>query len=189
MPNPFTRDPDLLEDTPPSGRKYTRQIPVSVEPEMYDLIRDLAHHPDLPFNGNMAAFGRRAFRDLVTGTQKFLADDRKSLQAHLRGLQRRLSAERYVVSTDEMLDTQATNFKVLTTSRDWSWIEDDLEQWIERLNDMPPRWRRMVASRWNRHEGLETLVSVWAREIHGDDPATWARVQGLLERITNAADA
>lgn len=174
---------DRLNDKPAPGRRFEHAVNFKMDADQYRILIDLVHHKALTYGGKLSAALRDAIDDFIDRKQAFLSLDKRAFLSHLRQLQDQVTFERYIFTTDELLDTQVTTLRHLTTQRDWMLIVESLEGWRDRMVEMPPNWRRVVADRWNRAAGLRDLVGVWAAEMEQDAPALWLRVQETLEQI------
>ena len=170
-----------LYGEPPDNRKYTRSVTINMDVDMYELLRTLAHHIDLPFNGNLNSLGRHALATFIEGLQKYLDGNGVTMLRKMEEAYRRQTTEMYVVMIDEHLSAQVDILQAWTASREWETIYQDLAVAAKAIDDFPHRaWRRRAALGWLQQPGVQGLLLGWEQTMKQEAPGVWQRVVELF---------
>lgn len=180
---------DVLYDDKPKNRRYNRTISIPVDADMYVAVQDLIANKDLPFQGNMAAFGRHVFAAGIDSMRLFLDKDVRTLWSALQSSQRKLTAERYVVTAEEQVKEQAELLEAWTDAHEWDAVLYDLSFAAQSIDDLPqPAWRRRVANEWLTNRDLKRLLSAWQELMPVEAPETWRKVTKIWTHFRRIAE-
>src|SRR5690242_1661567 len=153
---------DVLYDDKPRNRRYNRTLSIPVDADMYAAVQDLIANKDLPFQGNMAAFGRHVLASGIDSLRLFLDKDVRTLWSALQASQRKLTAERYVVTSEEQVKEAAELLESWTEAHEWEAVLYDLSFAAQHLDDLPlPAWRRRIANEWLTNRDIKRLLTAW----------------------------
>lgn len=189
LPSMKLDDFSTLYDDKPSSRKFNRTISTPVDSDMYAAVQDLIANRDLPFAGNMAAFGRHVFAAGIDSLQLFLDKDVRTLWSALQSSQRRLTAERYVVTAEEQVKEAAELLESWTDVREWDAVYADLSFAAQAITDLPiPAWRRRVANEWLSNREIKRLLATWQELMPEDSPETWRKVINVWNMFRRIAE-
>lgn len=179
-----------LYDVGPEGRKYNRGLTIQVDADMYLLLQALAHHPRLPFQGNMSAMGRHAYASVIESLTAYLEDGGRTTWEGLRRGQQRLTYERYVVSIEDQLDTQVEMLEAWTASKEWAQVARDLETALDTVLSFPEQdraWRTRAAQGWLKHNGVRRLYNLWEDTMKEESKGSWKRVEAVFGKMREIA--
>lgn len=180
---------DSLYDDKPRNRKYNRTISTPVDADMYAAVQDLIANKELPFQGNMAAFGRHVFAAGIESLRLYLDKDVRTLWSALQSSQRKLTAERYVVTIEEQVKEAAELLEAWTESHEWSAVLYDLSFAAQNLDELPQAaWRRRVATQWLTNRDVKRLISVWQEVMPEEAPEIWKKVVKVLQHFNLVAE-
>lgn len=182
---------DILFDDHSSPKKYTKTFTISMTPEMYQAIQELVQHPDLPFEGNMSAFGRHVVAAGIESLDKWLEEDVRTIFRALIRQQRRLTRERLIVTIDDAIAQQVDSFQLWSAHGKWKEIVRQLKRFVDETSDYPiADWREHASRVFLRHPGMRALLRGWQTRMKEDDPDMWNEVQKVyrkLERMSGDA--
>ncbi len=180
---------DVLYDEKPHNRRYNRTLSIPVDADMYVAVQDLIANKDLPFQGNMAAFGRHVLAAGIDSLRLYLDKDVRTLWAALQSSQRKLTAERYVVTAEEQVKEAAELLEAWTQSHEWDAVLYDLSYAAQALEDLPlAAWRRKVANEWLTSRELKGLLSVWQELMPEEAPETWRKIVRVWEGFRRVSE-
>lgn len=179
---------DILHDDDTSPRKFTRSYSVSLSPEMYQAIQEVAAHRNLPFQGNMAAFVRHAVGITLEQLELFLDEDSRTIFRSLMKQQRRMTRERFIVTIEDSIEQQVDILRFWTAKAKWTEVARSMSAFLAEVEDYPvSAWREHAAGMWLRNQGLRDLLKVWTATMKVDSAADWQQVEAVykrMERIT-----
>lgn len=179
---------DRLMDSTPSTRSLTRSTTVNMEPDMHMAMQDLVGHPDLPFE-SMSDFTRNALNVYIESMRDFLDPVKKTLWRILRDEYARETAQRYVLSIENLLDMAVDNLRRLTMARSWTGAVKSLKSSAGALEDFPEcEWKTLAAQGWLEHPGVQALKRTWAESMAQEDPTSWNAVVEVFKRFEELAD-
>ncbi len=169
---------DVMWDTRSKNRRFNKRVPsTAMDADMFQAIQDLLMNKNLPYAGDIGAFGRDAWASKINSLQGYLSNDSRTIWAALQAIQRRLTAERYVVLIDEQVKEAAELLGAWTAAKEWEAVASDLEFILSQMGDFPnASWRRRVANEWLGSFPLQELMKVWEEDMSVEDPKAWARV-------------
>ena len=179
---------DILHDDDTSPKKFARSYSVSLSPEMYQAIKEIAAHRNLPFQGNMAAFVRHALGITLEQLELFLDDDSRTIFRSLMKQQRRMTRERFIVTIEDSIEQQVDILRFWTAKAKWTEVARSMSAFLAEVEDFPvTAWREHTASMWLRNQGLKDLLKVWTGTMKEDSSTDWQVVEEVwkkMERIT-----
>lgn len=175
---------DVLHDEDSSPRRFTRNIPVQVSPEMYQAMQEVVSHKTLPFNGNMSAFVRHAVGITLESLELFLDDNSRTIFRSLMQQQRRMTRERFIVTIEDSIDQQVDILRFWTAKAKWPEVVRGVEAFLAEMQDYPVQvWREHAASMWLRNAGLRDLLRIWEASMKDDSPQDWQAVEQVWKSI------
>ena len=189
LPAVRTEGFDVLYDEKPRNRKYNRTLSIPVDADMYVAIQDLIANKDLPFQGNMAAFGRHVMAAGIDSMRLFLDKDVRTLWSALQSSQRKLTAERYVVTAEEQVKEQAELLESWTDAHEWDAVLYDLGFAAQMIDDLPqPSWRRRIAREWLTNSDVKRLLAAWQELMPEEAPETWRKLVKTWNHFRRVAE-
>jgi len=188
LPTPRVDAESTLWDVPASQRKYVRNWPANVDADMYQALQELAHHRDLPFQGNQSALARHCLAAGIESLRAQLGDGTATMWERLRTQQRHLTNERYALHIGEVLDKQVEFLREWSISGEWRAVQEDLILADNMIKGYPnPWWRRRAVQGWLSHSGVRALMEMWQDRMRNEAPEVWADVQKLFNRWEDVA--
>lgn len=180
---------DTLYDDKPRNRRFNRTLSIPVDADMYVAVQDLIASKDLPFQGNMAAFGRHVLAAGIESLRLYLDKDVRTLWSALQSSQRKLTAERYVVTVSEQVKEAAELLEAWTEAHEWDAVLYDLSFAAQNLDELPlPAWRRRVANEWLTNRDVKRLLAVWQELMPEESPETWKKVIKIWRHLGRVAE-
>lgn len=165
---------DLMWDVRPKAKQYNKSVRTSMDGDMFQAIQDLLMNKNLPYAGDISAFGRDAWASKIESLEKYLSKDGRTLWSALQAEQRRLTAERYVVVIKDHVKVAAELLVEWTLAEEWDAVVADLEHARAQVEEFPvPAWRRRVAKEWLSSQAVQNLLEIWQVDMD----------QGALERV------
>lgn len=178
---------DVMWDTRAKSRRFNKSVRTAMDADMFQAIQDLLMHKQLPYAGDIGAFGRDAWASKIASLQKYLSNDTRTIWAALQAVQRRLTAERYVILIEEQVKEAAELLAAWTSAKEWAAVADDLEFIYAQMDNFPNvAWRRRVAHEWLSNFAIQQLMEVWQEDMAVDDVNAWNRVVAVwtgLQRL------
>ena len=179
---------EYLQDEDTSPKKFTRTVSFATTPEMFQALQELASNRDLPFQGVMGNVLRHAAASFIESVENFLDDDMRTIFRSLMLQQRRLTRERVVITIDEVIDQQVEQLRFWTHRGKWTEVTRGLRRFADELADYPnAEWREHAADVWLHHDGVKTLMRLWASRMAEESPATWAAIREFTSRVETYA--
>lgn len=179
-----------LYDKPVAGKKYTKSLTANVDSELYDIARDLAHHPNAPFSGSVSAMVRHFIVHGVEELQLWLSDSDRTMLRLLKDLHRRQTTEEYILTLESKLDTQIEIMQAWTAAHEWHAVFADLQVLTETVRLFPERaWRTRAAKAFLSHAGLKRLQRTWGDVMKEEDEVMWGKVLELFRWWEEVVDA
>lgn len=180
---------EIMYDAKPKNRRYSKGIRTAMDADMFQAIQDLLLHKDLPYAGDIGAFGRDAWATKIKSLEGYLGPDARSVWSALQSIQRRLTAERYALTIENQVKEAAELMAQWTLAGEWDAVCVDLEFVVQQLEDFPvPAWRRRVAREWMTNAQIQQLLTIWQEDMAGSQ--YWERVERawkVFQRLTEGA--
>lgn len=168
---------DVMFDVKPKNRRLTKSVRTPMDPDMFQAIQDLLMNKQLPFAGDIGAMGRHVWASGIESLKDYLTSDARTVWSALQSIQRRLTAERYVVTIEDQVKEAAEMMAAWTLAQEWGAVASDLEFVVQQLEDFPsPAWKRRVAREWMTNGTIQQLFKIWEEDMAGS-PAEWGRVE------------
>lgn len=168
------------QDTKPKNRRWNRTLNASVDADMYEAVQNLVASNKLPFGGSVGDFLRHAVANNIEALRDFLDKDTKILWSVLQATQRRLTAERYVVTAEEQVKAAVELLETWSAAREWQAIANDLTFHTSQIKQLPQAsWRRRVANEWMISQAMVEMMALWASDMADEDATSYNTVQGL----------
>lgn len=189
LPSMNVENFDVLYDDKPRNRRYNRTLSIPVDADMYAAVQDLIANKELPFQGNMAAFGRHVLAAGIDSLRLYLDKDIRTLWSALQSNQRRLTAERYVVTAEEQIRESAELLERWTEAHEWDAVLYDVSYAAQSLDDLPhPAWRRRVAKEWLSNADVKSLLVSWQTLMPEEAPETWRKLLKTWNHFRRVAE-
>jgi hypothetical protein len=182
-------DFDAMYDVKETKTKYTKGLRTAMTNEMYQCIQDLLANKSLPFGGDTGMFGRHVWGAGIESLKSYLSPEARSHWAALQGIQRRLTAERYVITIEEQVKEAADLLASWTSGQEWDAIAADFDFILGQLEAFPQAaWRRRVAREWMGNEQIQAMMELWAEDMAPANPDAWERVVKVWHKLEGVAN-
>lgn len=167
-------------DTKDKKRKWNRHLNAPVDADMYEAVQDLVANPKLPFGGSVGDFLRHSVASTIASLEEYLNKDIKILWSVMQATQRRLTAERFVVTAEEQVKAAVELLEVWTTTGEWNAIHNDLVFHMDQIRQMPQAgWRRRVANEWMNNQPLTQLMAAWEEDMQNEAADVYNKIAAL----------
>lgn len=164
----------LWDDGNKGDKRYNKTFTFSMNDVMWQTLQDVACHPNMPFDGVLAACVRHALGVTLEQLQGHISEERRTLFRVMMDQQRRLTRERIIVTIDQLIDTQVEHLRFWTGKADWRMVVKDLRKFLEEVKAYPePAWREHTAQIWMRHQGVRSLRKFWEERMKEDSIEEW----------------